>query len=270
MSSPVLLRHGWTRSWPKLLHVPNRTLSHTAAGAFANTSIKSVLPQLNLVALPRSRLEVTSCRELKHVSCRLYARGFTTSSTLRERIRPDHKQQKESSLKYEDDHDHEEIEDFARSEKAAQAAQVNLSAKLSKEGKTQQSAGFGEVWRLIKIARPEAKVLGVAFVFLLVSSSVSMGVPFSIGKILDVATNAETDKILGLDPGVFYLSLGGILTLGACANYGRIIILRIVGERIVSRLRSQLFRRTFQMEAQFFGELADLHCSNLPLYPFLA
>ncbi|KAI9706470.1 MAG: ATP-binding cassette permease mdl1 [Candelina mexicana] len=89
---------------------------------------------------------------------------------------------------------------FARTEKASQAAQVNLSARLSKEGATQsQTAGFWEVWRLLKIARPEAKVLG-----------------------------------------------------GAAANYGRIIILRIVGERIVARLRSQLFRNTFVQNAEFF------------------
>jgi putative ABC transport system ATP-binding protein len=50
---------------------------------------------------------------------------------------------------------------FARTEKAAQAAKVNLSARLSKEGATTNTtAGLGEVWRLIKIARPEAKWLG--------------------------------------------------------------------------------------------------------------
>lgn len=40
--------------------------------------------------------------------------------------------------------------------------------------------------------------------------------------------------------------------MGAAANYGRIIILRIVGERIVTRLRSQLFRKTYSQDAQFF------------------
>ena len=50
----------------------------------------------------------------------------------------------------------------------------------------------------------------------------------------------------------FYLALGGILAIGAAANYGRIIILRIVGERVVTKLRSQLFRRTFIQNAEFF------------------
>lgn len=43
-----------------------------------------------------------------------------------------------------------------------------------------------------------------------------------------------------------------VLCCGAGANYGRIILLRLVGERIVARLRSQLFRRTYVQNAEFF------------------
>ncbi|KAL9601467.1 MAG: hypothetical protein Q9219_002533 [cf. Caloplaca sp. 3 TL-2023] len=144
---------------------------------------------------------------------------------------------------------------FEKSEKASQAAQVDLSARLSKEGKSQgQQAGFWEIWRLVKIAKPETKALSVAFAFLLVSSGISVSVPFSIGKILDVVTkpDAGTDLLFGLDMTTFYAALGGVLVIGAAANYGRIMILRIVGERIVARLRSQLFRRTFAQNAEFF------------------
>ncbi|KAL8910286.1 MAG: hypothetical protein Q9171_004409 [Xanthocarpia ochracea] len=149
----------------------------------------------------------------------------------------------------------EQERSFGKSEKASQAAQVNLSARLSKEGRPHgQKAGFLEIWRLIKIARPEAKVLSVAFVFLLISSGISMSIPFSIGKIMDIATKPETgsEQLFGMDLTTFYIALGGVLALGAAANYGRIIILRIVGERIVTRLRSQLFRRTFVQNAEFF------------------
>lgn len=144
---------------------------------------------------------------------------------------------------------------FGRSEKASQATQVNMSARLAKDPKdTGQSLGMAETWRLIKIARPEAGVLGWAFVFLLVSSSITMTIPFSIGKFLDAATNAAsgTPQIYGFDLNTLYLALGSILVVGASANYGRILILRIVGERIVARLRSQLFRRTFIQNAEFF------------------
>lgn len=154
-----------------------------------------------------------------------------------------------------DGEDVEEDKGFELSERAAQAAQVNLRAKLAKDGASGKKSGFAEIWRLFKIARPEAKALGFAFFFLLVSSSITMSIPFSIGKIMDGATKSEEEgggKLFGLSIPMFYTALGGILLVGAAANYGRIIILRIVGERIVARLRSKLFRQTFVQDAEFF------------------
>ena len=165
--------------------------------------------------------------------------------------------QAEKGIRTEPDEDDEA--DFQKTDKASQASQVNLSAKLSKEGAA-QGAGLGEVWRLIKIARPEAKVLGLAFLFLLVSSSITMSIPFSIGKILDIATaggaagvtGGAEGTLFGLNITTFYAALAGVLAIGAASNYGRIIILRIVGERIVARLRSKLFRQTYVQNAEFF------------------
>jgi len=168
------------------------------------------------------------------------------------------------SVKRNEDDDEEQEQSFQRSEKADQASQVNLSARLSKEGAAGSGgAGFGEIWRLIKIARPEARILGLAFIFLLISSSITMAVPFSIGKILDIATKGgaktddvpsdmSSDMLFGFSITTFYVGLASVLALGAAANYGRIIILRIVGERIVARLRSKLFRQTYVQNAEFF------------------
>lgn len=143
---------------------------------------------------------------------------------------------------------------FELSEKASQAAKVNLSARLAKDGAGGKRGGFGEVWRLLQIARPEAKTLSFAILFLLISSSITMSIPFSIGKIMDTATKGGEGggELFGLSLPVFYSALAGVLVLGAAANYGRIIILRIVGERIVARLRSKLYRRTFIQDAEFF------------------
>ncbi|KAG6109058.1 hypothetical protein E4U13_006119 [Claviceps humidiphila] len=144
--------------------------------------------------------------------------------------------------------------DFEKSDKAAQAAQINLAAKLSKEGKIQSKAGTKDIWRLIKIARPELRWLAVAFVLLVISSSVTMTIPFSVGRILDLATKGDVEdvRLFGLTLNQFFFGLGAILTLGAFANFGRIILLRIVGERVVARLRSQLYRRTYVQDAEFF------------------
>ncbi|KAG0636299.1 P-loop containing nucleoside triphosphate hydrolase protein [Tuber brumale] len=154
-----------------------------------------------------------------------------------------------------------ELEVFGRSEKATKAAQVNLSARLHKDGNPSAvKPGLGEIVRLLRIARPEAKWLAVAFVFLLMSSAISMSIPFSIGKILDMATRPDVGTLLGLQLPQFYMVLGGVLCLGAACNYGRIILLRIIGERIVARLRSQLFHRTYVQNAEFFdaNRIGDL------------
>jgi putative ABC transport system ATP-binding protein len=94
-----------------------------------------------------------------------------------------------------------------------------------------------------------------------------MSIPFSIGKILDIATKGNADAVgtgddkpmemlFGLSQATFYTGLVCILATGAAANYGRIIILRIVGERIVARLRSKLFRQTYIQNAEFFVSLS--------------
>lgn len=130
-----------------------------------------------------------------------------------------------------------------------------MRARLSKEGKGEKGkAGFGEVVRLIKIAKPETKALGLAFVLLLISSSVTMSIPFSVGRILDLATRPDVEdvRLFGLTMTQFFGGLAALLTIGACANFGRIILLRIVGERVVARLRTQLYRRTYVQDAEFF------------------
>ena len=147
------------------------------------------------------------------------------------------------------------VDTFQRTERAAQASKVNLSAKLSSgEGKKsdqQPKGGWREVVRLLKIAQPEWKPLTVAVVLLLISSSVSMSLPFSIGKIMDAAAQ-EQGVVFGMSMEKFCIGLGALLAAGAAANYGRIVLLRIVGEKIVSKLRSQLFKRTFIQNAEFF------------------
>ncbi|KAK3327935.1 P-loop containing nucleoside triphosphate hydrolase protein [Cercophora scortea] len=144
---------------------------------------------------------------------------------------------------------------FQKSAKAQKATHINMSARLSKEGKGHEGKpGFAEVWRLIKIARPELRWLGAAFVLLLISSSVTMSIPFSVGRILDLSTKGPDEEVLlfGLTLRQFFGGLAVVLTVGAMANFGRIILLRIVGERVVARLRTQLYRRTYVQDAEFF------------------
>ncbi|PWY87184.1 ABC multidrug transporter Mdr2 [Aspergillus sclerotioniger CBS 115572] len=215
----------------------------------------------------RNNLSLTSGLPFAHnngarnsiIRSQLAAKSRFFSSTQRsleaKPVDPSTKSAQANNSTAQDKEDDDMDKGFEISEKGAQAAQVNLSAKLAKDGASGKKAGFKEIWRLLLIARPEARTLGFAFFFLLISSSITMAVPFSIGKIMDAASKPSEESgnlLFGLSVPMFYGALAGILTLGAAANYGRIVILRIVGERIVSRLRSKLFRNTFVQDAEFF------------------
>ncbi|KAI1336149.1 ABC transporter [Xylariaceae sp. FL0016] len=144
---------------------------------------------------------------------------------------------------------------FATTEKASRAAQMNYRARLSKEGKeSKKPASMNELWRLLKIASPETLPLSVAVILLCVSSAITMSIPWLVGKIMNLAgtTSFEDTKIFGLGLYPFFGCFAMFLSVGALANYGRIVLLRIIGERVVSRLRSQLFRKTMNQDAEFF------------------
>lgn len=239
-------------SAPRHSRILSRSFSacspHTATTTRPSRILSSHLPT------PNAPLRFARSNISTHWRCFSVCRALNESPTPTIKV--------QSKSKSDDDADGEE-EAFEKSEKAAQASQVNLSARLSKEGASGKSAGFGEIWRLIKIARPESGTLVWAFVFLLISSAITMSIPFSIGKIMDIATKGQaktegpdtelkTDMLFGLSLTTFYTALLAILATGAAANYGRIVILRIVGERIVARLRSRLFRQTYVQNAEFF------------------
>ncbi|KAI4244274.1 MAG: hypothetical protein LQ352_006860 [Teloschistes flavicans] len=251
------------RSFALSAHVPRDELGQLipkrAFSVFTSSTIAH--PQLSFSRCWReSPPTALLTRHPPPFSPSVFSRCFSKSLKQSESASPS---EKKGVIQAKDDDDaelgleqDEQERGFEKSEKASQAAQVDLSARLTKDGKAQsQTASFWEIWRLVKIARPEAKVLSVAFICLLISSGISMSIPFSIGKIMDIAAKPDTGAeqfMFGLDMTTFYIALGAVLGIGAMANYGRIIILRIVGERIVTRLRSQLFRRTFVQNAEFF------------------
>ncbi|KAK9470132.1 P-loop containing nucleoside triphosphate hydrolase protein [Dipodascopsis tothii] len=141
---------------------------------------------------------------------------------------------------------------FKPSERARRASQINLSAQLSADsGPTNRRAGLR---RLFSLARPETWPIFAGFVLLCISSAVTAVLPFSIGKVMDVATHsgAEDGTIFGLTLTQFCLCAGALTFVGAAANFGRIAIMKIVGERLVGKLRARIYRQTVMQDAEFF------------------
>ncbi|KAI0969870.1 P-loop containing nucleoside triphosphate hydrolase protein [Xylaria arbuscula] len=147
-------------------------------------------------------------------------------------------------------------------EHGTKAGRLNLRARLSKEKDDGKKwATLKEVWRLLRIASRETWPLMGAIALLLVSSAVTISVPLTIGKVMNLATSNETEnKIFGLTMYQFFPALALVFTIGAAANFGRIVLLRVIGERVVSRLRSLLYRKTLAQEGEFFdaNKVGDL------------
>ncbi|OZJ01380.1 hypothetical protein BZG36_05702, partial [Bifiguratus adelaidae] len=106
--------------------------------------------------------------------------------------------------------------------------------------------------RLIKLARPEARYLGLGVCFLLISSGITMSVPFSMGKIIDIVTNPGQTTFLNLSLPQLFVILSGVFCIGALANVCRVLIFRITGERIIQRLRNDLYKAILKQEMGFF------------------
>jgi len=104
---------------------------------------------------------------------------------------------------------------------------------------------------MVALARPEAKPIGIAIGLLLISSSVSMSVPFTIGKLIDYFSISNPQIPLGLSPFQAALILLSAFTLGAVANAGRNVLIRLSGQRIVANLRQRTYQALLKQEVEF-------------------
>ncbi|KAI8617414.1 P-loop containing nucleoside triphosphate hydrolase protein [Chytriomyces sp. MP71] len=132
-----------------------------------------------------------------------------------------------------------------------------------KTGSEPKPSFFLESKRIFKLAVPEALPLAGAVTFLVISSGVSMSIPFSMGKIIDfvmhqLGLKAVDDEFIHLMSSVpaeyLFGGLVGFFAIGAGANFGRIILMRMAGERIIERLRNQIFDNIVRQDIQFFDK----------------
>ncbi|KAH7883273.1 P-loop containing nucleoside triphosphate hydrolase protein [Phlebopus sp. FC_14] len=116
----------------------------------------------------------------------------------------------------------------------------------------QPSPGTGSSFRkIVALAKPERKSLLLAVCLLLVSSSVAMSVPFTIGKLIDFFSAKDPHIPYGLN---IYQASGIILlafTTGAACNAARSFLMRMSGQRIVARLRESTYEAALRQEVEF-------------------
>ncbi|CAH1259922.1 unnamed protein product [Diabrotica balteata] len=137
--------------------------------------------------------------------------------------------------------------------------------KRNKEVKEKQEPRLkkSELKRLFSLAKPEKWKLTTAIGFLVVSSTVTMSIPYSLGKILDIiyVGNGDTDAAKARLNQVCGILLG-VFVLGAVCNYARVYLMSTAGYRMTNALRRQVFGAILKQEQGWFdkrptGELVN-------------
>ena len=105
--------------------------------------------------------------------------------------------------------------------------------------------------RVGRLARPEASLIAKSVATLGITSSITLLIPSACGQVIDICINDPT----GFSP---YYAAGGLLSLTAIAGGGVVLRSRwlaIAGNRIVARMRRQLFNATLSQDIAFFDRV---------------
>ncbi|KZV84372.1 hypothetical protein EXIGLDRAFT_727295 [Exidia glandulosa HHB12029] len=105
--------------------------------------------------------------------------------------------------------------------------------------------------KIIGLAKPERRTLTIAVGLLFISSSVSMSIPFAIGKLIDFFSNADAVIPFGLSSATAAGLLLSMFTAGAIANATRAYLMKMASQRIVARLREQTYASALRQEVEF-------------------
>lgn len=125
------------------------------------------------------------------------------------------------------------------------------------------TATFKEVWRLIKLGRKDLPLFTLAMILLTLSAAIIMALPKVTGLILDATKNFTTlddIEIYGYSLDTFLYIMGALLLLSTAATFSRIILMRIIGENLVSRLRSTFMKNVYMQDMAFYdnNKVGDL------------
>ncbi|KAF7397961.1 hypothetical protein HZH68_009183 [Vespula germanica] len=105
--------------------------------------------------------------------------------------------------------------------------------------------------KLIILATPEKWRLFSAIAFLIVSSTVTMAVPFCLGKVIDTIYNVNIEKMTE-KLNQLYLVLLGVFIIGAFSNFCRVYLMSTTGHKITYSLRKKAYKAILSQETAMF------------------
>ncbi|KAK9511846.1 hypothetical protein O3M35_000427 [Rhynocoris fuscipes] len=127
--------------------------------------------------------------------------------------------------------------------------------------KAERAKKNSEIMRILNLAKPESWNIAGAVMLLLISSSVTMAVPFALGKVIDLIYNTDSDVMKG-NLHILCAVLLGVFIIGGLCNFGRVYLMNMSAQRITKSLREKVFSSIMHQEVGFFdrnktGELIN-------------
>ena len=110
---------------------------------------------------------------------------------------------------------------------------------------------FPAVRRLLALMRPESRRIGLALTLLFIASSVSLSVPFTIGKVVDFFSSPGATLPLGLSMSTVAILLLCVFATGAVARASSNILLELTGVRVIQRMRERAFASALRQDVAF-------------------
>lgn len=132
---------------------------------------------------------------------------------------------------------------------------ATLKKKISPRKKSIRLPQHSELKRLLSQTKGEKWKIAGAVVLLLVSSTVTMSVPFCIGKVVDIINTACKEGDLMNKMNSVCKSLTLIFLLGGLANCGRVYLIQVAGQNIVQKLRERIYTSVLKQEIAFFDKM---------------
>ncbi|XKL64962.1 hypothetical protein PGB90_005048 [Kerria lacca] len=124
---------------------------------------------------------------------------------------------------------------------------------VSDSSRKSKSANKSDVKRLLLLMKPEKWKLTGAICLLFISSTITMFVPFALGRVIDVIYTKDSDKMRD-NLNKLCLSLTLIFVVGAICNFGRVYLINLSGQRITKSLRENVFKSILSQETAFFDK----------------
>ncbi|KAK0076457.1 hypothetical protein PV325_000365 [Microctonus aethiopoides] len=113
-----------------------------------------------------------------------------------------------------------------------------------------------EIYRLFLLAKPEKWKLTGAIILLIVSSTVTMAVPFYLGKIIDVIYVTDNKNTARENLNKLCIGLLIIGIIGGLCNFGRIYYMSTSGHRITQSLRKKAYTAILNQETAMFDKIS--------------